>query len=160
MERECPTKENGGRAGSRHGDFERSCEGKPVSPERRRHTIAKVHRRLGLQKVSERRGCRVLDQPRSTLRYPSRRLGDEPRLLREMRVWVRRRPRFGAERIHRWLLAGTGHVNHKRVHCLSKRENMQVRRKQHRRRQFPGGSENSCVRRPSQHKDQFGRTSF
>ena len=30
---------------------------------------------------------------------------------------------------------------------------MQVPRKQHRRRRFSGGSENSCVRRRAQHKD-------
>ena len=44
-------------------------------------------------------------------------------------------------------------VNLKRVHRLWKRENMQVPRKQHRRRRFSGGSENSCVRRRAQHKD-------
>ena len=36
--------------GSRYGDFERSHEGKLVSPERRRRTIAEVRRRLGQRK--------------------------------------------------------------------------------------------------------------
>ena len=124
-----------------------------VNPERRRRTTTEVRRRLGPQKVSERRACRVLDQPRSTQRYQLRRVDDEPRLLREMRALARQRPRFGAKRIHRVLVERHWQVNHKRVHPLWKRENMQVPRKQHRRGRFSGGSENSCVRRRSQHKN-------
>jgi len=95
----------------------------------------------------------VLDQPRSTQRYQSRRPDDEPRLLREMRALARQRPRFGAERIHRLLVERHWQVNLKRVHRLWKRENMQVPRKQHRRRHYSGGSENSCVRHRAWHKD-------
>ena len=112
-----------------------------------------MRRRLGPQKVSERRACRVLDPLRSTQRYPLRRVDDERRLLREMRALARQRPRFGAQRIVRVLVERHWQVNHKRVHRLWKRENMQVPRKQHRRRRFSGGSENSCVRRRSQHKN-------
>ena len=100
-----------------------------VNPERRRRTTTEVRRRLGPQKVSERRACRVLDQPRSTQRYPLRRVDDEPRLLREMRTLARQRPRFGAQRIVRVLVERHWQVNHKRVHRLWKRENMQVPRK-------------------------------
>ena len=70
-----------------------------------------------------------------------------------MRALARLRPRFGVERIHRLLVERDWQVNLKRVHRLWKRENMQVPRKQHRRRRFSGGSENSCVRRRAQHKD-------
>jgi putative transposase len=113
-----------------------------------------VRRRLGPAKISERRACRVLDQPRGTQRYQSRRPADEPRLLREMRTLARQRPRFGAERIHKLLVARYWHVNDKRVHRLWKRENMQVPQKQHRRRHFSGGgSENSCVRYRAKHKN-------
>jgi putative transposase len=70
-----------------------------------------------------------------------------------MRTLARRRPRFGAERIHRLLIWHDWYVNPKRVHRLWKQENMQVPRKQHRRRRFSGGSQNSCVRRRAQHKD-------
>ena len=112
-----------------------------------------MRHRLGPEKVSERRACRVLDQPRSTQRYQLRRVDDEPRLLREMRSLARQRPRFGADRIHRWLVKRHWHVNHKRVHRLWQQENMQVPRTQHRRRRFSGGSENSCVRHRAEHKD-------
>ena len=70
-----------------------------------------------------------------------------------MRALARQRPRFGAERIHGLLVKRHWHVNEKRVHRLWKRENMQVPIKQHRKRRFSGGSENSCVRRKSEHKD-------
>ena len=115
--------------------------------------MEEVRRRLGPENVSQRRACRVLGQSRSTQRYRARRPADEAELLREMRALIRRRPRFGAERIHRLLLARNWQVNFKRVHRLWKREHLQVPRKQHRRRRSYGGSENSCVRRRAQHKD-------
>ena len=130
-ERECPAEKDGEQAGSRHEDFEGSRDGKLVSPERRRRTIAEVHCRLEPQKVSERRACRVLDPPRSTQRYQSHRPHDEPRLLGEMRAVTRQRPRFGAERIDGQPLERDWHVKHKRIHGLWKRENMPVPRKQH-----------------------------
>ncbi len=70
-----------------------------------------------------------------------------------MRSLARQRPRFGADRIHRWLVKRHWHVNHKRVHRLGQQENRQVPRKQHRRGRFSGGSENSCVRHRAEHKD-------
>ena len=112
-----------------------------------------MRRRLGPKKVSERRACRVLGQARSTQRYQSCRPNDERLLLREMRKLARQRPRYGAERIHDLLVKRDWRVNLKRVHRLWKQENMQVPRKQHRRRRFSGGSENGCVRHRAQHKD-------
>jgi putative transposase len=70
-----------------------------------------------------------------------------------MRKLARQRPRYGAERIHDLLVKRDWRVNLKRVHRLWKQENMQVPRKQHRRRRFSGGSENGCVRHRAQHKD-------
>jgi putative transposase len=117
-----------------------------VSPERRRRTVEDVRRRLGPEQVSERRACRVLGQPRNTQRYRPCRRADEERLLAQMRQLARQRPRFGSPRIHRELVASGWRVNHKRVHRLWKEEQMQVPRKQHRRRRLPGNSENGCVR--------------
>ena len=109
--------------------------------------MEEVRRRLGLKRVSERRACRVLGQPRSTQRYRSRQRPDERILLKEMRGITKRRPRFGCPRVHRELVAEGRQVNHKRVHRIWKEENMQVPRKQHRRRRLPGGgSQNSFVR--------------
>ena len=105
-----------------------------------------VRRRWGPGRVSQRRACRVLEQPRSTQRYRTLRPADEKRLLREMRRVARRRPRFGSPRVHQTIVATGWQVNHKRVHRLWKQEHMQVPRKQHRRRRLSGASENSCVR--------------
>ena len=44
-----------------------------------------------------------------------------------------------------------GHI--KSVHRPWKREHMQVQRKQHRKRRFPGGSKNGCVRHRTRYKD-------
>ena len=112
-----------------------------------------MRNRLGPERVSERRACRVLGQPRNTQRYQSRRVDDEPRLLREMRLLARQRPRFGSVRIYRLLTQRGWTVNEKRVHRLWKREHMQVPRKQHRKRRFPGGSENGCVRHRARYKN-------
>ena len=108
--------------------------------------MADVRRRLGPDKVSERRVCRVLGQPRSTQRYRPRPRSDERRLLKEMRRLAKQRPRFGCDRIYKELIAIGWRVNFKRVHRIWKQENMQVPRKQHRKRRFPGCSENSCIR--------------
>ena len=145
-ERERKAEEDGSRASPRYGDPQGGRQGKLVSPERRRRTVSTVRSRLGPERVSERRACRVLGQPRNTQRYQSRRVDDEPRLLREMRLLARQRPRFGSGRIYRLLTQRGWTVNEKRVHRLWKREHMQVPRKQHRKRRFPGGSENGCVR--------------
>ena len=88
----------------------------------------------------------MLDQPRWTQRYQTRTSSDEPRLLREMRQLASQRTQFGADRIHKLLVARDWHVNAKRVHRLWKREQMQVPRKQHRKRRLPGCSENGCAR--------------
>jgi putative transposase len=124
-----------------------------VSPERRRRTVAQVRRGLGPEKVSERRACRVLGQPRGTQRYQRHRAAGERRLLDEMRRLARQRPCFGSERIHELLTARGWHVNFKRVHRLWKQESMQVPRKQQRKRRLPGRSENSCIRHRADHKD-------
>ncbi len=67
--------------------------------------------RLGPERVSERRACRVLRQPRNTQRYQSCRANDELSLLREMRLLARQRPRFGSGRIHQLLTQRRWTVN-------------------------------------------------
>ena len=85
--------------------------------------------RLGPGRVSERRACRVLGQPRNTQRYQSHRADDEPGLLHEMRLLARQRPRFGSGRFDRLLTQQGWSVNEKRDHRLWKREHVQVPRK-------------------------------
>ena len=70
-----------------------------------------------------------------------------------MRRLSEKRPRFGCPRIHRELVENGWRVNRKRVHRLWKQEQMQVPRKQHRRRRLPGGSQNGCLRYRSTHRN-------
>jgi len=63
--------------------------------------------------------------------------------------------------MHRELKANGWSVNHKRIERIWKEENMQIPRKQHRRRRLPRrGSENSCVRRSAQYKDHIWSYDF
>ncbi len=113
--------------------------------------MEKVRRRLGHEKISERRACRALSQPRSTQRYRPRKLDADRRLIAELRRLVEAYPRYGSERVHQ-LLVGVGwRVNFKRVHRLWKQEHLQVPTKQHKRRRFPGNSDNGCVRYRAAH---------
>ncbi len=107
---------------------------------------------LGPERVSERRACRVLGQPRNTQRYQSQRTDVEPGLLWEMRLLTTQRTRFGSGRIYRLLTQRDWTVNEKRVHRLWKQE-QQAPRKQHRKRRRPGGSENGCVRHRARYKN-------
>ncbi len=108
--------------------------------------MEKVRRRLGPEKISERRACRALGQPRSTQRYRPKKLDADRRLIAELRRLVEAYPRYGSERVHQ-LLVGVGwRVNFKRVHRLWKQEHLQVPSKQHKRRRFPGRSAHGCVR--------------
>jgi putative transposase len=110
-----------------------------------------VRRRLGHERVSERRACRTLGQPRSTQQYRPKRPDLDRRLLGEMRRLVESYPRYGSERVHQ-LLVGTGwRVNFKHVHRLWKQEHLQVPVKQHKRRRLPGSSANGCVRHKARH---------
>jgi len=122
-----------------------------VSPERRRRTVQSVRCRLGEDKISERRACRALGQPRGTQRYRPKRPDMDRGLLEEMRRLVKAWPRHGSERVHE-LLVGTGWcVNFKRVHRLWKQEYMQVPRRQRKRRRLPGRSADGCVRYQATH---------
>jgi putative transposase len=102
--------------------------------------------------VSERRACRVLDQPRRTQRYPARRPDDEGKLLSRMHELVRRHPRRGYRMI--WgMLKGEGwRVNRKRVWRLWKREGLKVPQKQVKKRRI-GSSDNGIVRQRASHRD-------
>jgi len=115
--------------------------------------VEKVRRRLGHEKVSERRACKALGQPRGTQRYAARRPDADRQLIAELRRLAESYPRHGSERMHE-LLVNTGwRVNFKRVHRLWKQEHMQVPTKQRKRRRLPGHSANGCVRHRPTHRN-------
>jgi putative transposase len=102
--------------------------------------------------VSQRRACRVLDQPRTSHRYQGQPRNDEGPLARRMLELVRQRPRFGYRRIA-VLLRGEGwQASATRVYRLWRREGLKVPRKKRKRRHL-GQSANGCHRRSAEHKD-------
>ena len=124
-----------------------------MNPERRRRTVDSVRRRLGYEKVSERRTCKALGQPRSTQRYRATRPDMDKRLIGQMRRLVEAYPRYGSERVHQLLIGTDWRVNFKRVHRLWKQEHMQVPKHQRKKRRLPGHSANGCVRHKPTHRN-------
>ncbi|MEM6852860.1 MAG: IS3 family transposase [Planctomycetota bacterium] len=119
-----------------------------MNPERRRRAVEAARRRLGHEKVSERRACKTSAQPRGTQRYqPKQPMKGRP-LIEVMRRTVDTRPRFGCERVYPELMKQGWSVGFDRVHRLWKQEHMQVPKKQQKRRRIhsSGGSHDSCVR--------------
>ena len=66
-------------------------------------------------KISERRACRVLGQPRQTQRYEPRAKEEERRLVERMLELVREHPRYGYRLIWALLVREGWSVNRKRV---------------------------------------------
>lgn len=102
--------EAGGRPGDRHCDFEGSVFGKILSPDRRRRAVEHVRR---VVRVSERRACRVVGQPRSTHRHRDTTPGDEPRMVGRIIELATKYGRYGYRRITAHLRHEGWRVNHK-----------------------------------------------
>ncbi|MCC6682949.1 MAG: transposase [Phycisphaeraceae bacterium] len=98
------------------------------------------------ERISERRLCRVLNQPRSTQRRPRKVKDDEPAIVKRMHALVRRWPRFGYRRIHALLRREGFRINRKRVYRLWKQEGFKVPQMQRKKRRL-GISANGIVRR-------------
>jgi len=95
----------------------------------------------------------VLNHPRSTQRYRSKKPDADRKLISEMRRLVESFPRGGSERVHQLLVGINWRVNFKRVHRLWKQEHMQVVQKQRKRRRLPGTSANGCIRYRATHRN-------
>ena len=77
-------------------------------------------------RVSERRACGVVDMPRCTCRYQSRRK-EVPGLRKRLLELAAERKRFGAPRLYLLLRREGFMVNHKRVERLYNEEGLWVR---------------------------------
>ena len=95
--------------------------------------------------VGERRACKVLAFPRSSVRYRRRVRSDEPALRRRILELVRERPRFGYRQIARLLRREGFRASNKRVHRLWRQEGLKVPKKQRKKRSL-GTSKNACHR--------------
>jgi putative transposase len=104
-----------------------------------------VRNALGRDKVSERRACRVLGQPRSTQRRTPHVPDDEPRLVNQMVELATQYGRYGYRMVTGLLREDGWRVNHKRIERLWRREGLKVPQKQPKRRRLWLG-DGSCVR--------------
>lgn len=120
-----------------------------MSPSRKRAAVCKLQDEFA---VSERRACKVLNQPRSCQRYEVKPRDDEPKLIERMRDLARSRPRFGYRRIAALLRREAWRASDTRVFRLWRQEGLKVPQKKRKRRRL-GSSENSCHRRRAEHKD-------
>jgi putative transposase len=111
-----------------------------VSPARKREAACKLQDQFA---ASERRACRVLNQPRSSQRRKAKPRDDEAALVKRMRELVRRHPRYGYRFIAAKLRQEGWRVNFKRTHRLWRQEGLKVPRKKRKRRSL-GASENAC----------------
>jgi len=102
--------------------------------------------------VSERRACKVLNQPRNAQRYEAQPRDDEPKLIERMRALARQRPRFGYRRIGALLRREAWRASDTRVLRLWRQEGLKVPQKKRKRRRL-GASANGCDRRRAEHKD-------
>jgi len=120
-----------------------------VSPSRKREAVRKLTSEFG---ISERRACRVLDQPRASQRYQITVRGDEAALAKRMLELARKHPRYGYRFITAKLRQEGWPVNRKRVYRLWRRERLKVPQKKRKKRRL-GTSENACHRRRAERKD-------
>jgi len=101
--------------------------------------------------VSERRACRVLDQPRPTQRRVLKSRGDEESLTAEIIHLATRFGRYGYRRITALLRELGWRVNHKRVERIWRREGLKVPIKQPKRGRL-WLNDGSCIRLRPEHK--------
>jgi len=96
-------------------------------------------------RVSERRVCRLLGQPRSTQRRKKKTRDDEDELREEIVRLACQYGRYGYRRITALLREQGWKVNHKRVERIWKQEGLKVPRKQPKRRRL-WLNDGSCLR--------------
>jgi putative transposase len=120
-----------------------------VSPSRRRLAVRELQ---GEFRISERRACQVLAQPRASQRYRAKPRGDEAALVKRILELARRHPRYGYRFITSKLRQEGWHVNAKRVYRLWRKEGLKVPRKKRKRRRL-GTSDNACHRRRAERKN-------
>lgn len=120
-----------------------------MSPTRRRQIVPTLQQRF---RVSQRRACRVVGQPRTTQRYQPQLRDEEQRIVQSMHTHVRSHPRFGYRRIWALLRREGFRINRKKVWRLWKREGFKVPIRRRKKRRL-GGSENGILKRKAEHRN-------
>jgi len=104
--------------------------------------VVHIQQELG---VSERRACKVLNQPRSVQRHHSKKSGEEEVLRRDIVRLASTYGRYGYRRITALLRAEGWAVNHKRVERIWREEGLRVPLKQPKRGRLYI-NDGSCIR--------------
>ncbi len=107
-----------------------------------------MQERLGF---SERRACRLAGQHRSTQRHEPAVAVDDAAIRAQLRVFSRKRPRWGYRQAHQHLLQEGWSINRKRVQRLWREEGLRVpqkRRKRQRRGQSTVPGDRLRAQRP------------
>jgi putative transposase len=102
-------------------------------------------------RVSERRACRVVDQPRSSQRYLSTKADKDAALTRMIVALSGQNPRYGYRRVWALLRREGWEVNKKRVHRLWREADLKVPAGRKRKRRRLGSSENGVARRGAEY---------
>ncbi len=109
--------------------------------------MVEIREELG---ISERRACRVVDQPRSTQRREEIIRDDEKALTEEIVTMACQYGRYGYRRITALLRSDGWRVNHKRVERIWRQEGLKVPQKQPKRRRL-WLNDGSCIRLRPEH---------
>ena len=110
-----------------------------------------VHKKMD---VSERRACRVLEQPRSSQRYVPTKLGKDAALAERMVTLSHENQRYGYRRVWALLRREGWLANKKRVQRLWREAGLRVpASRERKRRRLTGTSENGCTRRRAEYID-------
>jgi putative transposase len=104
--------------------------------------VVQIQQKLG---ISERRACKVLNQPRSVQRHQSNKSGEEEALRRDIVRLASVYGRYGYRRITALLRAEGWTVNHKRVERIWREEGLRVPLKQPKRGRLYL-NDGSCIR--------------
>jgi hypothetical protein len=118
----------------------------------RREAVERVRQALGPDRVSQRRACGVLGQPRSTRRRALAVPDDEPRLVARMVELATRYGRYGYRRVTALLRSEGFRASHERVERPWRREGLGVPAKQPKRGRL-WDNEGSCARLRPERKD-------
>jgi putative transposase len=114
---------------------------------------------LGRHCVTERRACRILEQPRSTQRRCRHVPSDEPRLTRRIVELATEYGRYGYRRVTALLHREGWQVNHKRVERIWRQEGLKVPQQQPKRRRL-WLNDGSCMRLRPSHRNQVWSYDF
>ena len=119
-----------------------------VSPLSRRRAVE----HLCKKNYSERRACRLVDQPRSTQRYTPEAPTESAKRLRKRIVQLARKfPRYGHRRLTAELRREGSMVNRKMVRRICREEGLKITVKAHKRRRAGGSTEHRRVAERKNH---------